>query len=84
MRRQFTRGLPLLLVFALAAFPAAADEAFAATIYNPNVDFPSDADLQSLKFLEADYGLREALHLDRSWNRPFENDPNAPARDDAD
>jgi hypothetical protein len=61
----------------LAAAPALAGEPVSApmpeTIYNPNVAVPSYDDVQSLRILEPDYGLKEELHLDEPWNRIFES-----------
>ena len=62
--------LSYALVFLLAASVAHADS-IPDTIYNPNVSFPSYGDIESLKFLEPDYGFREQLHLDQSWMRFF-------------
>lgn len=61
------------LALSLAAGTAQADGALPDTIYNPNVSFPSFADIQSLRFLEPDFGFKEELHLDQPWNQPIEN-----------
>ena len=78
MIRKFLPALALLL----AASIAHADSAIPDTIYNPNVSFPSYADVQSLKFVEPDFGFKQELHLDQNWNRLFEAEPAAPKPDD--
>ncbi len=59
----------------LAAAPALAYEPVPVpdTIYDPNVSVPSADDVQSLQILQPDYGLKEGLHLDDSWNQILEN-----------
>ena len=66
----------LATAFMLAAAPALAGEPDYGldTIYNPNVPVPSYDDVQSLRILQPDFGLKEELHLDRSWNQILEND----------
>jgi hypothetical protein len=58
-----------------AAAPALAYEPVPVpdTIYDPNVSVPSNDDVQSLRILQPDYGLKEGLHLDEPWNQIFEN-----------
>jgi len=68
-----SRKFLFALVLSLAASVARADGALPETIYNPNVSFPSFADVQSLRFLEPDFGFREELHLDQPWNQPVED-----------
>jgi hypothetical protein len=65
----------LATAFLLAAAPALASEPGSQleTIYNPNVPVPSYDDVQSLRILQPDFGLREELHLERSWNQILEN-----------
>ena len=69
------RKLILAAAFVLAAVPALAGEPVPEpdTIYNPNVPLPSYDDVQSLRILQPDFGLREELHLDRAWNQILEN-----------
>jgi hypothetical protein len=68
--------LILAMAFVLAAAPALAYEPLPVpdTIYDPNVSVPSNDDVQSLRILQPDFGLKDGLHLDSSWNRIFEND----------
>jgi hypothetical protein len=72
------KKLILAMAFVLAASPALAGEPVSVplpeTIYNPNAADPSYDDVQSLRILQPDYGLKEALHLDEPLNRIFEND----------
>ena len=69
-----TKTLILALALALTAAPALAYEPVPEpdTIYNPNVPVPSYDDVQSLRILQPDYGLR-VLHLGQPWNQLFEN-----------
>jgi hypothetical protein len=67
------RKFLLVTALSLAASAAQADGVLPDTIYNPNVSFPSLADVQSLRFLEPDYGLKEQLHLNQPWNLPAED-----------
>lgn len=68
----------LAMALLLSAAPALAGEPVSVpvpdTIYNPNVAVPSYDDVQSLRILQPDYGLKEVLHLGEPWNRVFEND----------
>jgi hypothetical protein len=65
----------LTMALMLAAAPALAYEPVPVpdTIYDPNVSVPSNDDVQSLRILRPDYGLKEGLHLDDSWKQIFEN-----------
>jgi hypothetical protein len=65
----------MTMALMLAAAPALAYEPVPVpdTIYDPNVSVPSNDDVQSLRILQPDYGLKEGLHLDESWKRIFEN-----------
>jgi hypothetical protein len=69
------RKFILATAFVLAAAPALAGEEGSQlnTIYNPNIPVPSYDDVQSLRILQPDFGLRDELHLDRSWNQILEN-----------
>jgi hypothetical protein len=69
------KKLILAMAFVLAAAPALAYEPVPEpdTIYDPNVPPPSYDDVQSLRILQPDYGLREELHLSQPWNQLFEN-----------
>ena len=74
-RREFTmKKLILAMALALAAVPALAGETVPDTIYNPNVAEPSYDDVQSLRILQPDYGLKAELHLGEPWKRVFESD----------
>ena len=65
----------LATAFVLTAAPALAGEPMSDldTIYNPNIPVPSYDDVQSLRVLQPDFGIREELHLGRSWNQFLEN-----------
>jgi hypothetical protein len=73
----------LAIAFVLIASVARAADAFDMTIYNPNVSFPSYGDLQSLRFLKPDFGLREELHLGRGI-RPLEDNAVPESPEEAD
>lgn len=65
----------LATAFVLAAASALAYEPVPEpdTIYNPNVPVPSYDDVQSLRILQPDFGLKEDLHIGRPWDQMFEN-----------
>ena len=65
----------LAMAFVLAAAPALASEPMPEpdTIYNPNIPVPSYDDVQSLRILQPDFGLKEDLHIGRPWDQMFEN-----------
>jgi hypothetical protein len=65
----------LAMAFVLTAAPALAYEPVPEpdTIYNPNVAVPSYDDVQSLRILQPDFGLKEDLHIGRPWDQMFEN-----------
>jgi hypothetical protein len=69
------RKFILAMALVLAAAPALAYEPVPEpdTIYNPNIPVPSYDDVQSLRILQPDFGLREELHLGQPWDPIFEN-----------
>jgi hypothetical protein len=69
------RKLILAAAFVLAAAPAFAGEPVPEpdTIYDPNVPVPSYDDVQSLRMLQPDFGLKKELRFGPRLNHIFEN-----------